>query len=90
MLHKVDRMSMAHALEVRTPFLDHRLAELMNRVAFSAKLKHGRQKYILRKALERYLPWDFLWRPKQGFDVPHGLKSISRFIRDQLLTPHRL
>src|SRR4029079_16796781 len=54
MLVKVDRMSMAHSLEVRAPFLDHRLAELMNRVAFETKLPGGRQKYILRKATERY------------------------------------
>jgi len=54
MLVKVDRMSMAHSLEVRAPFLDHRLAELMNRVAFNTKLPQGRQKYLLRKAMERY------------------------------------
>jgi len=91
MLHKVDRMSMAHSLEVRTPFLDHRLGELMNRTSFAAKMAGGRQKYILRKALERYLPHDFLWRRKQGFAVPlaHWFKDdLASFIRDRLLAPN--
>ncbi|MXP63098.1 asparagine synthase (glutamine-hydrolyzing) [Roseomonas sp. M0104] len=90
MLHKVDRMSMAHALEVRTPFLDHRLGELMNRASFNAKMVGGRQKYILRKALERYLPADFLWRRKQGFVVPLSLwfkDDLAGFLRGRLLSP---
>lgn len=93
MLHKVDRMSMAHGLEVRAPFLDHRLCELMNRVAFSAKLDGGRQKFILRRAMERYLPTDFLWRPKQGFRVPlaHWFKDdLAGFLRARLLAPRAL
>jgi asparagine synthase (glutamine-hydrolysing) len=90
MLHKVDRMSMAHALEVRAPFLDARLAELLNRTSFSVKLRDGRQKYVLRKALERYLPADFVWRPKHGFAVPlaHWFKDdLAGFVRDRLLAP---
>lgn len=93
MLHKVDRMSMAHSLEVRAPLLDHRLGELLNRTAFAAKMVGGKQKYILRKALERYLPADFLWRRKQGFVVPlaHWFKDdLAGFIRDRLLTPGAL
>ncbi len=89
-LVKVDRMSMAHSLEVRAPFLDHRLAELMNRVAFNTKLPRGRQKYLLRKAMERYFPAEFLWRKKQGFSVPlgHWFKdSLSDYIRQKLLAP---
>ncbi len=90
MLVKVDRMSMAHGLEVRAPFLDHRLAELMNRVTFGAKLPRGRQKYLLRKAMERYFPADFLWRRKQGFSVPLGYwfkDSLGDYIRQKLLAP---
>jgi asparagine synthase (glutamine-hydrolysing) len=79
MLHKVDRMSMAHALEVRAPFLDHRLAELLNRTKFSAKLPGGRQKYILRKAMGAYFPEEFLARRKQGFVVP-----LQRWFRGDL------
>jgi asparagine synthase (glutamine-hydrolysing) len=90
MLVKVDRMSMAHSLEVRAPFLDHRLAELMNRVKFATKLPGGRQKYLLRKAMERYLPASFLWRRKQGFAVPlgHWFKdSLAERVRQKLLAP---
>jgi asparagine synthase (glutamine-hydrolysing) len=93
MLHKVDRMSMAHGLEVRTPFLDHRLGELMNRATFATKMQGGRQKFILRKALERYLPREFLWRRKQGFRVPLASwfrDDLAGFIRDRLLAPHAL
>ncbi|TMG74462.1 MAG: asparagine synthase (glutamine-hydrolyzing) [Betaproteobacteria bacterium] len=90
MLVKVDRMSMAHSLEVRAPFLDHRLAELMNRVTFGTKLPWGRQKYLLRKAMERYFPADFLWRKKQGFSVPLSYwfkDSLGDYIRQRLLAP---
>lgn len=90
MLVKVDRMSMAHSLEVRAPFLDHRLAELMNRVPFCTKLPRGRQKYLLRRAMERYYPADFLWRRKQGFSVPLAYwfkDSLADYIRQKLLAP---
>jgi asparagine synthase (glutamine-hydrolysing) len=90
MLVKVDRMSMAHGLEVRAPFLDHRLAELMNRVTFNTKLPQGRQKHLLRKAMERYFPAEFLWRRKQGFSVPLSYwfkDSLGDYIRQKLLAP---
>jgi asparagine synthase (glutamine-hydrolysing) len=90
MLVKVDRMSMAHSLEVRAPFLDHRLAELMNRVDFGTKMPGGRQKYILRKAMERYFPRRFLWRRKQGFAVPLSYwfkDSLGEHVRQKLLAP---
>jgi asparagine synthase (glutamine-hydrolysing) len=93
MLVKVDRTSMAHGLEVRAPFLDHRLAELMNRVSFDTKLPQGRQKYLLRKAMERYFPAEFLWRRKQGFAVPLGYwfkDSLGDYIRQKLLAPGAL
>ncbi|MDP1897057.1 MAG: asparagine synthase-related protein, partial [Sulfurimicrobium sp.] len=69
-LTKVDRASMAHALEVRVPILDHKLVEWMSGVPSSYKL-HGQEgKYIFKKALEPYLPDDILYRPKMGFSVP--------------------
>ena len=88
MLVKVDRMSMAHSLEVRAPFLDHRLAELLNQVKFDVKLPGGRQKYLLRKLMERFLPADFLWRRKQGFCVPLGFwfkEGLNEYIGQKLL-----
>lgn len=69
-LTKVDRASMAHALEVRVPLLDHKLVEWMATLPPDLKL-HGREgKYLFKKALEPYLPNDILYRPKMGFAVP--------------------
>lgn len=90
MLTKVDRMSMAASLEVRAPFLDHRFPELLNRVSFATKLPGGRQKYLLRTAMEKYLPADFLWRRKQGFAVPLAYwfkDSLNDHVRQKLLAP---
>jgi asparagine synthase (glutamine-hydrolysing) len=90
MLVKVDRMSMAHGLEVRAPFLDHRIAELTNRVSFGIKMPRGRQKYLLRKAMETYFPAEFLWRKKQGFNAPLGLwfrGPIGDYIVQRVLAP---
>jgi asparagine synthase (glutamine-hydrolysing) len=72
MLVKVDRMSMAHSLEVRAPLLDHRMAELSASIPFAVKMLGNQTKYVLRKALERYFPAEFAWRRKQGFVVPLG------------------
>jgi len=69
-LTKVDRASMAHSLEVRVPMLDHKFLEWAASVPSSYKLKGQEGKYILKKALEPYLPNDILYRPKMGFGVP--------------------
>jgi asparagine synthase (glutamine-hydrolysing) len=69
-LVKVDRMSMAHSLEVRAPILDHKVMEYAARLPSHLKL-HGREsKYILKKMNEDRLPHETLYRPKQGFNVP--------------------
>jgi asparagine synthase (glutamine-hydrolysing) len=69
-LTKVDRASMAHALEVRVPLLDHKLVEWMAGLQPDMKLRGREGKYIFKKALEGYLPDDILYRPKMGFSVP--------------------
>ena len=69
-LTKVDRASMAHALEVRVPILDHHLVEWMAGLDPGMKLKGREGKYIFKKSLESYLPNDILYRPKMGFAVP--------------------
>lgn len=69
-LTKVDRASMAHALEVRVPLLDHKLVEWMSGLPPSLKLRGNEGKYVFKKALERYLPEDILYRDKMGFSVP--------------------
>jgi len=69
-LTKVDRASMAHALEVRVPILDHKLVEWMATLPPELKLRRGEGKYVFKKALEPYLPRDVLYRRKMGFAVP--------------------
>ncbi len=71
-LTKVDRASMAHALEVRVPLLDHQLVEWMASLPPNLKLKNREGKYVFKKGLEVYLPNDILYRPKMGFAVPLG------------------
>jgi asparagine synthase (glutamine-hydrolysing) len=69
-LTKVDRASMAHALEVREPLLDHPMMEWISGLPPEYKLKGLQGKYLFKKALAPYLPDDILYRPKMGFGVP--------------------
>lgn len=69
-LTKVDRASMAHALEVRVPILDHHLVDWISGLSPDLKLKGREGKYIFKKALEPMLPNDILYRKKMGFAVP--------------------
>jgi asparagine synthase (glutamine-hydrolysing) len=69
-LVKVDRMSMAHSLEVRSPLLDHRLVEFVAALPPSFKLRRWQTKAILRDTIRRYLPAPTLRKRKQGFNVP--------------------
>jgi asparagine synthase (glutamine-hydrolysing) len=72
-LMKVDRMSMAHALEVRSPLLDYRLYEFAARLPRRLKVRGLRTKYLLRAlARRRGIPEDLVTRRKQGFGVPIG------------------
>jgi asparagine synthase (glutamine-hydrolysing) len=70
MLTKVDRAAMAHGLEVRAPFLDHRLAEWAMTLPASFRLSAGVGKRILKAAIEPRISKDILYRPKQGFSPP--------------------
>ena len=67
---KVDRASMAHALEVREPLMDHPLVEWLATLPSSYKLRGGEGKWCFKRALEPHLPHDLLYRPKMGFAVP--------------------
>jgi asparagine synthase (glutamine-hydrolysing) len=69
-LTKVDRASMAHALEVRVPLLDHKLVEWISGLPPDMKLRGSEGKYVFKKALEPYLSEDILYRKKMGFAVP--------------------
>lgn len=70
MLVKVDRMSMAHSLETRTPFLDPRLIEFMTGVHKNIKMKGYERKTVLRNTIGKQLPLSLLHAPKKGFAVP--------------------
>ena len=78
-LVKVDRMSMAHSLEVRSPILDHKLIELAGKLPSRLKLNGKESKYILKKAMRDRLPEDILYRKKQGFCVP-----LAQWLRGEL------
>lgn len=70
MLVKLDLMSMQHALEVRSPFLDYRVVEAANSMGLSTKVDQHEGKKVLRQLAKDYLPMTILDRPKKGFEVP--------------------
>jgi asparagine synthase (glutamine-hydrolysing) len=69
-LVKSDRMSMAHSLEVRPPFLDHRLVEFAASLPENFKVRGSRLKFLLRELMKEKLPPAILHRAKAGFDIP--------------------
>ncbi|HSK43928.1 MAG TPA: asparagine synthase (glutamine-hydrolyzing), partial [Candidatus Binatia bacterium] len=69
-LYKVDRMSMAHSLEARPPFLDPRIVDFSARLPECFKLKGSQSKHVLRQLMQDKLPPNVLRRPKIGFDIP--------------------
>lgn len=87
MLVKVDRMSMCHGLEVRSPFLDHELAEFVLRLPASCKINAQHQKVLLKKTFAGWLPQEIFSRRKQGFEVPlhKWLTGEMRGLADELL-----
>lgn len=91
-LVKVDRASMAHGLEVRSPLLDHRLFEFCARLEPRRKLHRGRGKIILRDAARRLLPRAILRRRKAGFNAPvaHWIGGSWRQVVQEYLGEGRL
>ena len=79
LLVKVDRASMACSLEMRTPFLDHRLIEFAAGLPAELKVRGFELKYLLKKAAVKWLPRKIVYRQKRGFSVP-----ISRWMRKEL------
>ncbi|WP_447979459.1 asparagine synthase (glutamine-hydrolyzing) [Candidatus Nitrospira bockiana] len=70
LLVKADKMTMAASIELRVPFLDHRLVEFAARLPADLKIRNGETKYLLKKAVESDLPHDVVYRTKKGFPVP--------------------
>jgi asparagine synthase (glutamine-hydrolysing) len=76
---KVDRMSMAASLEAREPLLDHKLIEFVFGLDGQLKLHGLTTKWIFKKTMERLLPAENIYRPKEGFSIP-----IKHWLRQEL------
>ena len=91
-LTKVDRASMAVSLEVRAPFLDPRVAEFAASLPGDFKLRGRKTKYILKRAINDFLPPSVTQRKKKGFGLPvaEWLKGKLRPLTRDLLSPERV
>lgn len=92
MLVKVDRMSMCHGLEVRSPFLDHELVDFVMQLPASYKIDATQQKKILKETFAALLPAETFARRKQGFEVPllHWFRNELRSTIHTLLAPEHI
>jgi len=92
LLAMADRIGMAHSLEVRAPFCDHRVVETSLRIAPAVKLPRLALKGLLKRAFADVLPPAILRRPKQGFMIPLAgwLRGELRPAMEELLSPHRV
>lgn len=88
----VDRLSMAHSVEVRPPFLDYRLMELSATIPGNLKIHGGRQKHVLKEAVRGLIPDHVIDRPKEGFVLPvdEWLVADMRPYVEELLSPKKL
>ena len=85
---KADRMSMAHSLEIRVPFLDHKLLEFAMTIPGNLNIANSNnRKVILKKAISSLVPHEVMYRPKQGFTLPYGnwLRGPLRKITEDTL-----
>jgi len=90
LLVKMDRMSMAHGLEARSPFLDTAVVEFGASLPDRLRMRFGRGKVLLRRAMKGILPDSILTRGKMGFGAPLGAwfrSDLDGFVRERLLDP---
>jgi asparagine synthase (glutamine-hydrolysing) len=83
----VDRLSMAHSLEVRSAYLDTAVVEYVAGLPGSLKIHDGETKYLLKRAAERYFPKEMAFRPKEGFVMPVTdwlLRDLESYVRETL------
>jgi asparagine synthase (glutamine-hydrolysing) len=88
LLRDSDFMSMAHGLELRVPFIDHKLAEFLFRIPGASKLERRLPKWLLVEAVKGLLPQQVVHRPKRGFTFPFELwlkKEMRQDMEDVLL-----
>lgn len=87
-LQQIDRLSMTHSLEVRSPFLDRGVVDFARKLPSRFKIRDGREKYVVRKLAERLLPPEIAARRKQGLAYPKNAFSTpptDRYVRELLL-----
>jgi len=80
-----DKMTMALSLEMRVPFLDNEVVNVIENVPVEYKIRNGENKYILKKVALKYLPEEVVYRKKRGFSLP-----ILRWLKDDLQWPLRI
>jgi asparagine synthase (glutamine-hydrolysing) len=89
LLMVADKMSMANSLELRVPFLDHRLVMFIESLPNKFKIRGTQAKYLHKKALERWLPREWIYRKKKGFENPmrEWMRTrMKEYIREHLLS----
>jgi asparagine synthase (glutamine-hydrolysing) len=90
LLVKADKITMANSVELRVPFLDHKILEFAAGLPSSMKLRGVTTKYILKRAFAKIVPQEILDRKKTGFPVPYGAwmkGELRSFVEDVVLSP---
>ena len=93
LLTKIDIASMHYGLEARSPLLDQKMIELACQIPFNLKIKSGETKYIFKKALEKIVPKENLYRTKMGFTLPldEWFKGdLDKYYKDKLFSKKAL
>lgn len=89
MLRKLDRMTMAHSVEGRVPFVSPKILKLVDRLSFDQLVRGENLKWVLREAFRGVLPEEIYTRPKHGFNIPidHWLKGSWKYLVEETFSP---